>query len=84
MARANTPTVEVFWRPGCTFCLKLWIDLALRRVDATWRNIWTDEEARAIVREVNGGAETVPTVRIGGSTLVNPGGGTVKRLVEPG
>ena len=64
--------VEVFWRPGCPYCRGLRSVLLGHGVDATWRNIWTDAEARALVREANRGDETVPTVRVGTTLLTNP------------
>jgi mycoredoxin len=64
--------IEVFWRPGCPFCMKLRATLALRNVKVRWINIWEDDEARQFVREENGGNETVPTVRIGERVLTNP------------
>ncbi len=36
------------------------------------RNIWAEPEAAAFVRSVAGGNETVPTVKIGSTSLVNP------------
>ena len=68
----DAPGLEVFWRPGCPFCLRLRATLAARGVRAEWRNIWEDPEALAIVRAANHGDETVPTVRLGGTTLTNP------------
>lgn len=62
----------MFWRPGCPFCVKLRATLAVRGVHAEWRNIWTDDEARAFVRAANQGNETVPTVTVAGQTLTNP------------
>lgn len=35
-------------------------------------DIWQDQKAAATVREITGGDETVPTVRIGHRTFVNP------------
>lgn len=46
-----------------------------------WHNIWDDEQARAFVRSVNNGDETVPTVRVGPTTLTNPSGAQVARLL---
>lgn len=66
------PTIEVFWRPGCPFCQLLRGELQDRDIEAQWRNIWMDGEAREIVRAANHGNETVPTVRIGDRTLTNP------------
>jgi len=72
--------VEVFWRPGCPYCSSLRSDLSRRGVEASWRNIWEDEEARAQVRAANGGSETVPTVRVGTVVLTNPSGARVAQL----
>lgn len=64
--------IEVFWRPGCPFCLKFRAQLKLHRVTVRMRNIWEDDEARAFVRAANDGNETVPTVRVGDRVLTNP------------
>lgn len=73
--------VEVFWRPGCPFCSALRADLERQGIVADWRNIWEDERAAEIVRSVNGGNETVPTVRVGSTFLTNPTGRQVRDLV---
>lgn len=67
-----SPRVEVFWRPGCAYCHDLRGLLLDYEVEATWRNIWSDPDARALVRAANQGNETVPTVRVGGVMLTNP------------
>lgn len=77
----SPPAAEVFWRPGCPYCTMLRRDLSRRGIDATWRNIWEDDEARHYVRSVNRGNETVPTVRVGERTLTNPSGGQVAVLL---
>lgn len=64
--------VEVFWRPGCSYCSDLRRLLLDYEVEAQWRNIWSDKAAAAAVRAANQGNETVPTVRIGDLTLTNP------------
>lgn len=76
------PRPEVFWRPGCPFCLKLRATLLLRGVRADWRNIWADDEARAIVAAANGGDEIVPTVRVGDATLTNPSWRELKSALQ--
>lgn len=78
----DSPVLEVFWRPGCVFCLMLKTALAAKGISAEWRNIWEDEEAREIVRAANGGNETVPTVRYDGRTLTNPSGKQVAELIS--
>lgn len=74
----NAPAVEVFWRPGCPFCLELRLGLTALGVQATWRNIWDDPQAAALVRAHNQGDETVPTVRIGDTMLTNPSASAVR------
>jgi glutaredoxin len=64
--------ITMFWRPGCGFCAALRVRLRAAGVVFDEVNIWEDPEARAFVRSVAGGNETVPTVRIGTAALVNP------------
>ncbi len=80
-AETSSPVAEVFWRPGCPFCTALRIDLGRRGITAQWRDIWQDQDARAIVREINNGNETVPTVRVGTVHLTNPSGREVADAV---
>jgi glutaredoxin-like protein len=73
--------VTFYTRPGCPFCTMLrWrlrrSGLPVREVD-----IWDDPTAAAVVRSVTGGDETVPTVVVGPSALVNPSIGQVKAAV---
>ncbi len=75
----DTPkVVTVYWRPGCGFCSSLRRDLERRDIATTWVNIWEDEEARAFVRSVARGNETVPTVLVGERALINPRGSEVE------
>lgn len=78
----NASPVEVFWRQGCPFCLKLRVGLMLRGVRATWRNVWDDPEASEFVRSHAQGNETVPTVRVGTVVLTNPSAGAVRSLAR--
>jgi glutaredoxin-like protein len=66
------PTVDVYWRPGCGFCSALF--RGLRRAGVPFReiDIWEDPEAAAFVRAHARGNETVPTVDVAGTVLVNP------------
>ncbi|HYO85116.1 MAG TPA: glutaredoxin domain-containing protein [Dermatophilaceae bacterium] len=66
------PVAEVYWRPGCPYCSALRRDLSRLGVPAQWHNIWEDPDAARFVRSVNAGNETVPTVRVGSTTLTNP------------
>jgi mycoredoxin len=71
--------VTVYWRPGCPFCSTL--RFGLRRTGLTYEevNIWDDPDGAAFVRSVAGGNETVPTVLIGDTALVNP---SARQVVE--
>ena len=60
----------VYWRPGCTYCLRLRLATLGRRFH--WVDIWHDPAGAATVRAVTGGNETVPTVVIAGVGHVNP------------
>ncbi|MDJ0960426.1 MAG: glutaredoxin domain-containing protein [Acidimicrobiia bacterium] len=76
------PPITVFWRPGCMFCSAL-----LHRLEATdliYRtvNIWEDDAARAFVRSVANGNETVPTVVVGDRALVNPSLRTIRSALS--
>lgn len=73
--------VVVYWRPACGFCAAL--RRQLDRLGLPYRavNIWEDDEARAWVRSVADGNETVPTVRVADRALVNPSAAEVLALV---
>jgi glutaredoxin len=64
--------VELFWRPGCPYCARLRRELRRAGVATREIDIWRDPVAAATVREITGGDETVPAVRIGEVGLVNP------------
>ncbi|WP_333777304.1 glutaredoxin domain-containing protein [Streptomyces sp. IBSBF 3136] len=62
----------VYWRPGCTYCLRLRVRLGRRARQVHWVDIWRDPAGAAAVRAVNGGDETVPTVVVAGRPHTNP------------
>ncbi|WP_196780905.1 glutaredoxin domain-containing protein [Nocardioides sambongensis] len=62
----------IYWRPGCSFCLRLRLALGWRGRRAVWVNVRRDPAASARVRAVNGGNETVPTVFVGDEHRTNP------------
>jgi mycoredoxin len=74
--------VELYWRPGCPFCLHLERALGAANVPMTKRNIWEDPAAAAHVRSVAGGNETVPTISVGGWSAVNPDPLEVMKALE--
>lgn len=80
-------TVTVYWRPGCRYCAKLRRDLRRIGLATTQVNICEVPEAAAAVRAVTGGNETVPTVVVGETVLVNPSAASVldaARALAPG
>ena len=79
MADHTTPTGEVpaahidlYWRPGCGFCMMLQRKLDRLGIDRVEHNIWDEPADAAIVRQHANGNETVPTVVIGDQGFVNP------------
>ncbi|MFJ2739203.1 glutaredoxin domain-containing protein [Streptomyces sp. NPDC087440] len=62
----------VFWRPGCTYCMRLRIQLGRSAGQLHWVNIWRDPAGAAAVRAVNDGNETVPTIIVTGQPHTNP------------
>lgn len=74
--------VQVYWRPGCPFCMALRRRLRRSGIPVDEINIWEDPQAAARVRDVAGGNETVPTVFVGQHALVNPGIREIETLVR--
>jgi mycoredoxin len=64
--------VVIYWRPDCVFCLDLLLRLRFTRLRYRKVDIRKDPDARAFVRSVANGNETVPTVVVAGRALVNP------------
>lgn len=64
--------IVVYRRAGCGFCASLRRQLRRAGVATVERDIWADEDAAAFVRCHAGGNETVPTVDVAGTVLVNP------------
>jgi len=71
--------VVIYWRPDCMFCLDLLLRLTFTRLRYRKVNITKDPGARAFVRSVAAGNETVPTVVVAGRALVNP---SKRQLIE--
>lgn len=81
---SNANQVTVYWRPGCPFCSLLRAGLRRHEVEFEQVNIWEDPEAAAFVRSVARGNETVPTVTVGDTALVNPSAAEVAQLARGG
>lgn len=79
----DSPTVAdlvtVYWRPGCPFCAHLRRGLRRAGLTPSEVDIWEDPTAAATVRSIADGNETVPTVVVGDTGLVNP---TVAQVLQ--
>jgi mycoredoxin len=75
----ETAPIQVYWRPGCHACSSMRLALGEAGVRVEWHDIWADQETAAFVRSVADGNETMPTVTVGGRTLVAP---RPARLIE--
>ena len=79
----STPSqIDLYWRPGCGFCSSLRRQLDKIGLDTVDHNIWEDAEAAAVVRRHANGNETVPTVVIGETGLVNPSARELLAVLE--
>jgi mycoredoxin len=65
-------TITVYWRPGCGFCSSLFRQLDRYGLPYQRVNIWEDASGAEFVRSVARGNETVPTVAVGSTAMVNP------------
>lgn len=74
--------IDFYWRPGCGFCMALERRLDSSGIPYRKFNIWEDDDNAAFVRSVANGNETVPTVRIGEISLVNPSLGQVVEAMK--
>ena len=68
----ETGAPVIYWRPGCSYCLRLRLALGRLGSRAVWVDVSTDPAASARVRAASGGNETVPTVFVDGPAAVNP------------
>jgi len=73
--------VDFYWRPGCPYCFLLERRLRRRGVSLRKYDIWQDDKARALVRKANNGNETVPTLVVGETVMVNPAPREVFRVL---
>ncbi|MDP9019187.1 MAG: hypothetical protein M3N25_00010 [Actinomycetota bacterium] len=69
---SDAAEVRVYWRPGCHACSSLRVALGDAGVVADWHDIWQEPRARAFVRQVADGNETVPTLVVAGTAHVAP------------
>lgn len=72
-AAESTPQqIDLYWRPGCGFCSALRRGLDRLGVVRVEHDIWEHPEGAAVVRQYANGNETVPTIVVGDTGLVNP------------
>ena len=76
--------VTMYWRPGCGFCSALKRNLDAKGIHYDMRNIWDSEADAAYVRSVARGNETVPTVTVGETAMVNPSATEVEAAISAG
>ncbi|MFJ9725659.1 glutaredoxin domain-containing protein [Streptomyces sp. NPDC101209] len=72
----------VYWRPGCTYCVRLRLRLGRRARRLHWVDIRRDPAGAAVVRAANNGDETVPTVVVAGRAHTNPDPDWVRRQLS--
>ncbi len=82
MTAAGAPAVTVYWRPGCPYCGLLRRGLRRAGLPTVEVDIWSDPQGAAFVRDHARGNETVPTVDIAGTVLVNPSAARVVELAQ--
>ncbi|WP_097869912.1 glutaredoxin domain-containing protein [Streptomyces sp. rh34] len=73
----------VYWRPGCTYCLRLRLRLGRDASRLHWVDIRRDPAGAAEVRAANGGDETVPTVFVADRPHTNPDPSWVREQLPP-
>ena len=79
MSDGTARQIDLYWRPGCGFCTALRRQLDAIGIERTEHNIWDDPAHAAVVRQHANGNETVPTVVVGDTGMVNP---SAKELVS--
>jgi mycoredoxin len=72
-ATPTSPTLTMYSTTWCGYCQRLKTQLGREGIAYTEVNIEQDEDAAALVEQVNGGNQTVPTVVFAdGSAMTNP------------
>ena len=72
--------IRILGAPWCPDCQRAKQFLDQRQVSYEWTDIDQDEQARAYVRQVNGGKQIIPTIVFpDGSILVEPSNAQLAR-----
>jgi mycoredoxin len=78
--RRMTAPLTVYTTPWCGYCFRLKTALKSAGISFIEIDIEQDPAAAEFVGSVNGGNQTVPTVKFAdGSTLTNPSGSQIKQ-----
>ena len=72
MSSQTASQIDLYWRPGCGFCMSLRRQLDKLGIERVEHNIWDHPDTAATVRAHANGNETVPTVVVGDVGMVNP------------
>ncbi|MGV0715225.1 mycoredoxin [Mycolicibacterium sp. XJ662] len=79
MSAADNPQVTMYTTSWCGYCFRLKKILQSEGIEFTEVDIENDPESAQFVASVNGGNQTVPTLRFpDGSTLTNPSAKDIK------
>lgn len=71
LRRASRRDVIVYWRPGCSWCLRLWRALeADVRDRVIWVNVMADPEGSRYIRQFHEGDMVTPTAITGNGRQV--------------
>lgn len=72
-AAAGRDGLIAYWRPGCSYCVRLWRALEPDERDRiTWVNIMADAEGARYIRRFHDGDMVTPTIVAAGDRLVGP------------
>jgi mycoredoxin len=71
LRRSSRRDLIVYWRPGCSWCIRLWRDLDPDVRDrVTWVNVMADVEGSRYIRQFHDGDMVTPTAVTGGGRQV--------------
>ena len=74
------PKIKIYGAPWCPDCARAKAYLDSRQVPYEWTDIDQDEPAKAYVKQVNKGRQTIPTIIFpDGSILVEPSNAELAR-----
>lgn len=83
MADASAQDLIVYWRPGCSHCMRLFRALdADVRAQVTWVNVMADPEGARYIRQFHDGDMVTPTAVTGAGRQVSPTPESVTARVE--